>query len=237
MINKQLSFELCTDDPRAIAYAAKLGYHRVELCTGIEVGGLTPNIGLIKECTKITNIEVHVLLRHRPGDFVYNDTDLAIYMEDIKSMHSLGVKGIVTGCLHADQQLNEAFCAKLSDYANSLQLEISFHRAFDFVQDPKETMETLIKLAYKRILTSGGNKSAEEGLDNIQKYVEWASGRIEIMAGSGINTRNALKIANSGVNALHFTASKVKNKIDLGMGVTIEPDFQKIKNIPGQFHS
>jgi copper homeostasis protein len=181
------------------------------------------------------DIEIHALLRHRPGDFFYDDQDLPIFIEDMKSFKKMGVKGVVVGCLNKDRSLHRAFCQSLADQARDLGLECSFHRAFDFVAKPFESLEFLIDLGFKRVLSSGQKKTAFEGRSKLSKLVQQAKGRIEIMAGSGVNVTNALEIAQSGVDALHYTAYYSAEKMELGMGARHKTDYQKIKDIPALF--
>lgn len=231
---KKIRFELCSDDPRAVSFASKWGYKRIELCSGITLGGLTPGPGLTRACVQ-KGIEIHTLLRHRPGDFYYDDHDLQIYLDDMVSFKELGVAGIVVGCLEKDGSIQKNFCERIAQKARELHLDFSFHRAFDFVADPFDSLETLIDLGFKRILSSGAKNTALEGKLNLQKLVDKARGRIEIMAGSGVNEKNAREIAESGVNALHYTAHFSAEKVNLGMGTHLKTDFQKIIRIPALF--
>lgn len=231
---KNIDFELCSDDPLAVAFASKMAYKRTELCTGIEVGGLTPSPGLVMACIK-NEIEIHTLLRHRPGDFFYHEQDVKIFIEDMKSFKKMGVNGVVVGCLNKDGSIHEGFCRSLADHARTLGLAYSFHRAFDFVEKPFVGLELLIELGFQRILSSGFENTALEGKTNLAKLVQQARGRIEIMAGSGINAGNAQEIAQTGVDALHYTAFHATENEIMGMGGHKETDYRKIRDIPALF--
>lgn len=223
--------ELCTDSIEGTAMARKYGARRVELCSAISVGGLTPGISLVEKCVAIGGIEVHAMLRHREGDFVYSDTDLDILLNEMQWLKRAGVSGVVFGCLSDVGDLDFPKSLKMVEQAKSLGLESTFHRAFDFVNDPFSALDKLIELGFKRVLTSGQKPTAIEGIELIEKLVARADGQIQIMAGSGVNSSNARQLAQIFVDALHFT-SHIKNKIEFsGMGIHFLPDETKISGI------
>ena len=230
-----MNFEICTDSLEGALAADKYGAKRIELCTALSVGGLTPNFGLIQRCVKKSNIEVHVMIRHKEGDFNYNVNDVEIMKIDIEFARKAGAHGVVFGILNKYDEVS-SLNKELVDLSKSLGLEITFHRAFDFVPDYKVAIEKIIEFGFDRLLTSGLQPTAEQGLDVI-KFLQYNySNKIEIMAGSGINVSNALEVASSGINNLHFTARKSSNKtIKLSMGELMIVDAEKIKNIIGQF--
>lgn len=234
---KVVDLELCTDDLSAIQLAALQGYKRIELCSSIETGGITPGPGLISQTVRNSNIEIHVLLRHRDGDFIYTNNDLPFYLDDMAYVKQVGAKGVVCGCLKQDGSINEDFCRNMAQKAHDLDLKITFHRAFDFVPNPAVALEQLIDMGFDRILTSGRKPTALEGLDDIKRWVDLAAGQIEVMAGSGITETNALEIAATGVNALHFSAYQPTDGMRLGMGQNSIPDFEKIKTLANIFGS
>lgn len=227
-----MKFELCTDSFDAASEAAKMGIHRIELCTALELGGLTPSYGLIKECVHIKNIETHVILRPRAGDFCYSQSELQIIENDIEACADIGVHGVVFGvldpCQEIDLKANEDLCKK----AKALNLEITFHRAFDFTPNPKESLQNLINLGFNRLLSSGQKKKAIEGVDCLKSLVVYSSDQIEIMAGSGVSPDNANELAHIKVDALHFTARKKSaSEIGLEMGSIYHFDKDKVERI------
>lgn len=229
--------EICTENFQSIGLAKKFGAKRIELCSALELGGLTPSYGLISKCTKNRdNIEVHVMIRHRAGDFFYGQHDISIMKKDIKEAKKAGAQGIVFGCLKKNNEISIRKNRELLKISRELGLESTFHRAFDFVPDQAEAIEKLIDLGFDRILTSGGESKALEGLHKIKELVSLAQGRIQIMAGSGINPGNAKLIASSGVNALHFTSHHQVPTTNLGMGTSFQVDPIKIKEITSQFN-
>lgn len=226
-----MNFEICTESIEGAMIAQKYKIKRIELCSALSVGGLTPSIGLISNCVKNTAVEVHVLIRPRPGNFEYNSDEIAIMKTDIFEAKRVGASGVVFGVLKADLTLSE-FNKELVAYAKSLNLEVTFHRAFDFIKDYKKGVEQIIELGFDRLLTAGLQKTAEEGLEVIN-YLQANYGKqIQIMAGSGVNSLNALKMASSGINNLHFSAHKTLNTNELfSMGAQHVIDEQKIKTI------
>jgi len=228
--------EVCIDSYEGALLAQKYGAKRVELCSALTVGGLTPSLAVSQQCSTLEEIEVHAMLRHREGDFVYSDADLMILQKDLIGLSNANVKGIVFGCLSPANELDLAKNKALVQAAKLLDLEVTFHRAFDFVNEPQKVLEQLIELGFDRLLTSGQQPTAIEGITMIQQLVEWADGRILIMAGSGVNASNAIQLAETGVDALHFTSHKLDmQSITLGMGSKSIPNEEKIASISNLF--
>ena len=229
-----MNIEICTDSLEGVLAAQKYGGNRVELCAGLSIGGLTPSVGLVEECRKNTTIEIHAIIRHREGDFVYDEKDIEIMKADIKAMKNAGASGVVFGVLDVCAEISDLNGA-LQKYAKSLELEVTFHRAFDFVADFKIAIERLIDLGFDRLLTSGLEKTAIQGIDNINYLQSNYGDQIQIMAGSGINAANVLEIAGTGIDNIHFSAGKTMFKSIHSMGENRFIDEEKIKNIIDQF--
>jgi copper homeostasis protein len=228
-------FELCTDSLEGALTANKFGIKRIELCSALSVGGLTPNFGLIKQCVARTNVEVHVMIRHREGDFYYTKDDVELMKIDIEMAQLAGAKGVVFGILNENVKVSD-LNLEILNYAKSLYLQTTFHRAFDLVSNYEEAIEKIIEFGFDRLLTSGLQPTAEHGLNVISFLQANYGDKIEIMAGSGVNPANALKIANSGIGNLHFTARKIlESPSKLNMGKQAVMDREKIKNIIDQF--
>ncbi|MCG8372890.1 MAG: hypothetical protein MI700_05135 [Balneolales bacterium] len=212
--------------------ARELGIRRVELCSSLDLGGLTPSSALIEACCKIRGPEVHVMIRPRAGDFVYSANELLLMLSNIEIAKKYGAKGVVFGALTKKGRLDEVALKQLIDQSKSLDLDVTFHRAFDVIQNPVQAMQQLIELDVNRILTSGQQVKAEQGIDLIQQLVESAQGKVQIMAGSGVNASNAPLFIRAGVDALHCTARKKLNRPpEFGMGNQYEPDPEKIEAI------
>ena len=231
-----MNIEICTDSLEGVLAAEKYGAGRVELCSGLSIGGLTPSIGLVEECKRNAKIEIHAIIRHREGDFIYNEKDIEIMRTDIKAMKTAGVAGVVFGILNDLLEVSD-LNKELVDFAKKLDLEITFHRAFDFVINYKIAIEKIIVMGFDRLLTSGLSQTAEEGLDIITSLQNNYGSKIQIMAGSDINYNNALKIARSGINNIHFTAKKLSDNVSLkfSMGEVMITDEEKIRNITNLF--
>lgn len=223
--------EVCTDSLEGTEMAARNGARRVELCSSLSTGGLTPSMALVEKCAQVDGIEVHAMLRHREGDFVYNDSELEILLRDMELFARAGVSGVVFGCLTSENKLDTDKNSLLAGQARKLGLEYTFHRAFDFTEEPGKALEELIEQGFTRILTSGQRPTAIEGIDLIARLVQESAGRIQIMAGSGVNASNAKKLASIGVDALHFTSHKIVSTAKMGMGTHFIPNEEKIREV------
>ncbi len=230
-----MKFEICTDSVEGALAAEKYGVQRIELCSALSVGGLTPSFGLIQQCATRSTIEVHVMIRHKEGGFTYTINDIELMKIDIKTAKKAGAKGVVFGVLNELKEVS-ILNKELVVLAKSLNLEVTFHRAFDFIIDYKRAIEQLIEYSFDRLLTSGLQPKAEKGLTVITYLQANYGSQIQIMAGSGINASNAKIIASSGVDNLHFAARKsLYNSIELSMGEHMVVDEEKIENIVNQF--
>ncbi len=230
-----MNFELCTDLLDGALAASKYNFKRIELCSALSIGGLTPSVGLIEQCVKQSSVEVHVMIRHKEGGFNYSADDIAIMKADIKAAAQAGAHGVVFGVL-TDDNLVADVNMELVGLALSLGLQATFHRAFDFVTEYNKAIEKLINMGFDRLLTSGLQPKVEQGLDVIRDLQKNFGTQIEIMAGSGVNAGNALKIASTGITNLHFTAHKPSGKtLALSMGSVTVVDEDKMQHIVSQF--
>ncbi|MEQ9404576.1 MAG: copper homeostasis protein CutC [Cyclobacteriaceae bacterium] len=225
-----MDIEVCIESLEEAELAVRMGVKRVELCAALETGGLTPSAGMIAECCK-KKIEVHVLIRPRSGDFVYSEAELAVMKRDIEVSAKSGASGVVFGVLDLEHGIDAEANQSLLDCANSVKLESTFHRAIDIAKNPIDIMEKLISLGFTRILTSGQQSVASEGIPLIGQMVKKAAGRIQIMAGSGVSEVNAQQLAETGIDALHFSSRKKKHAKKLGLGYSYEPDPVKVSAI------
>lgn len=226
-----IELEACVESFAEAEIASQHQIKRIELCSGLDVGGLTPGVGLIEKCVELPGIETHVLIRPRQGDFNYSSEELEIMKVDIKCSAISGAKGVVFGILKADKTLNVASNKDLLDLSKSLGLETTFHRAFDVCENPYQVLDQLIELGFDRLLTSGQAETAIGGIELIRDLVSQARGKIQIMAGSGVNPGNVGKLAKAYVDSLHFSIRKPGRQEGLGMGVLYEPDVEKLVGI------
>jgi len=229
-----IDLELCAEKIEALALAEKYSFKRIELCSALEIGGLTPSAGMVSFFTSNKSVEIHTMIRPRGGNFSYSDSEVEIMLNDIKAFHQMGVHGVVFGCLDDQNNPDRSNNEQLINYAKKLGLEVTFHRAFDLATKPFAALNQLIEFGFDRVLTSGQMDTAEQGIALITNLVEQAKGQIQIMAGSGVNASNANKLAATGINALHFTARKNLEDPSPGMGSSFQMDEGKILKIIDQ---
>ena len=225
-----MKLEACIETIEEAQVASKYKLNRVELCSALDLGGLTPSMGLINKVSSI--IETHVLIRPRPGNFVYSEDEVQLMINDIEACAANNAKGVVIGCLDENDDISVDSITLLFNKARQLGLDCTFHRAFDFCQNHESSLELLVQLGFDRVLTSGGSPTAQEGSARIKNLVNQAKGRIEIMAGSGVKSSNILDLMDSGIGAAHFSIRrKQADQIGFNMGIQYEPVIFKIKSI------
>jgi copper homeostasis protein len=215
-MGKAIETELCAYSIESVATAAREGATRVELCSSPLEGGTTPSAATIAVARVVTShyaaaqgnlpVELSVMIRPRGGDFLYSDIEFQLMKHDIVFARESGADGVVFGVLTPEGDVDVERTRELVMAAHPM--ECTFHRAFDVTRDPLRALEEVIATGCRRILTSGRQATAIEGADTIHRLVKAAAGRIEIMAGSGVNPGNARLLAASGVDALHFSATK-----------------------------
>lgn len=221
-----LKLELCTDSLEGVKLAIEGAADRVELCAALDSGGLSPSPSLLRSCLRAGDVPIHCMLRPRPGGFVYSKVEMDWMQDELLQFKENGAAGVVFGCLNAVHEVDEANTQILTEHAHSLGLEATFHRAFDHLKNFQKGLDQLIEIGVDRILTSGGERTVEEGLGLIRSLVDHSRGRIQIMAGSGVSKENAQSIASAGVDALHLTSHKKCEEDGLleGMGHCYTPD-------------
>lgn len=179
------------------------GAHRLELCSGLALGGLTPSMGLLRAVRARTELPITAMVRPREGGFDYSASEFDSMEWDVESLLTAGADGVVLGILYPDGRINISRCKKLVRRAAGKP--VVCHRAFDATPDPFEALETLIDLGFTRILTGGGKPKALDGVDTLRALIERADGRIEILPGGGIRAENARElIARTGASQIHL---------------------------------
>ena len=226
-----MEVEVCIESFSEAKLAAKYKAKRVELCSALDLGGLTPSSGMIEACSAISELEVHVLVRPKPGNFNYTDDGFRIMKRDILMAKKHAAKGVVFGILNSDFEISMHQNRELVELAKSLEMEATFHRAFELVQDPIQSLDHLIELGFDRLLTSGQHPTAMEGISLIEDLVKKAKNRVQIMAGSRVNSSNVQELAKTGINAVHFSSRKKHVESPPGIGTTYIPDLEKIAAI------
>ncbi len=201
---RKIIFELCAETLDACLAAHHGGAHRIELCSALSEGGLTPSHALISAVVQQRALPVHVLIRPRGGPYVYSPDELAVMAEDISHIKTLGAAGVVLGVLRTDGSVDVEATRRLVDLAHPL--EVTFHRAFDSAASLNEALEGVIETGCHRVLTSGGRRDALLGADVLAALVLQAAGRIDIAVGGGLRLNNAATLARV-TNAMHFHGS------------------------------
>ena len=197
--------EVCANSMESALNAQHAGAQRIELCSELTLGGITPSYGLVKKVINAMSIPVHVLIRPRSGDFFYSDTEFQTMLEDIAICESLGADGIVSGVLTPDLQVDWDRTKALKEASGSCSF--TFHRAFDLVTNPLETFVKLQEMGINTLLTSGQANTAMEGI-SLLKQLEGKSNSCTIMPGAGIRDTNAIHFKQAGFKAIHLSATK-----------------------------
>lgn len=206
-----VQIEVCVQSARGAVISEAAGADRVELCAALGTGGLTPSIGCIVSAVgTVRRIGVHVLIRPREGDFVYDPADIATMTADIDLIRretagsSIEV-GFVIGALTESAAIDVDVCRTLIDTAAGAP--VSFHRAFDLTENLEGSLDTLRDLGIRRVLTGGGVQRAADGVDALAALVRRSDGAIRIMPGGSVRASNAAQIvAATGARDIHFRA-------------------------------
>lgn len=234
--------EVCVDSFKSLIIAREAGADRIELCSALNVGGLTPSYGLMEQAKSIKDIEIFVMIRPRSGDFLYDETEFETMKKDIELAKSMGFHGIVTGILLENGKIDLKRMKEIAEIAKPLKAVL--HRAFDDADEPEKDIPALIEMGIIRILTSGQRRNALEGADYIADIQRNYGHKITIMPGAGINKDNIERIHNI-VKCSHYhmsgkvnVGSRMKYKEYIGrMGthsgelVVEEADFNNIKAV------
>jgi copper homeostasis protein len=201
-MTEQVLIEVCADSVASAVAAERGGAARVELCSDLLEGGITPSAGLIEVVRAEVSIGVQVMIRPRGGDFCYNDHEFKIMRRDLAMAKELGADGVVLGILHPDGTIDIARTQELIALARPLN--VTFHRAFDMSVDLFRALEDIFATGADRLLTSGGEQTSAKGADIIARLVKASRGRISIMAGGGIGHKDAADIIEkTGVGEIH----------------------------------
>lgn len=222
--------EICANSYQSAFSAYQTGSQRIELCSELSVGGITPSYGLIKEVMDTVLIPVFVLIRPRSGHFTYSDTEFTIMKRNIEFCKSIGCAGIVSGVLNKNKSIDLARTKELINITRPLQF--TFHRAFDCVKNPQKALEQLCDIGADRILSSGQQTSALKGIEMLKELDKQAKERIIILPGGGIDDKNVQVFKEAGFKEIHASAS---SKITCNNLLFSEPftysDKKKIKAI------
>ena len=201
-----MKIEVCVTSAKAIRFAKKAEVDRIELCQNLEVGGLTPTLGMILSALEI-GIETHILIRPRLGGFCYSDDEFEMILKEMDSLSSLPVAGFVIGLHNANKDLEVDRLKKIKLAAQDKDL--TFHRAFDDLRDWKASVDILAQNGFKRILSSGLASTVDAGLKNIPEMLDVFNGKLELMVGGGVNNKNIEKLLYMPtLDAIHFSGTQ-----------------------------
>lgn len=197
--------EVCLDSAESAQAAADGGADRVELCASLVEGGITPSAGMIAATRQQIDVGLQVMIRPRGGDFCYSASEVDGMLHDIEVARDLGADGVVLGALTPDGRVDRSLTARL--IAAAAPLGVTFHRAFDMTREPAEALDALIELGIERLLTSGQEASALEGLELIAELIARAAGRMIVMPGCGITPRNLDRVLATGAREVHVVGT------------------------------
>lgn len=208
--------EVCVDNIDSLVAAIKGGASRIELCSSLSEGGLTPSMGFYKIAKKLSkNVPIHILIRPRGGDFLYDENEIEIMAQDCEIFANSGANGLVFGCLDKNAEIDVLACSKIIDRVLKCEKNngysvrnLTFHRAFDVAQDAFKAVEIIKELGFSRLLTSGQEKTAQSGIPLLKKLIKnYQTEDFQIMPGGGISDKNLLEILEAtGAQEFHASA-------------------------------
>jgi copper homeostasis protein len=230
-----MKLEMCVGSLEAARMASEYKVDRIETCIALEQGGLTPTKSMVSWIHNTFQLEQHVLIRQRAGGFCYDYDELLIMRDQINTMREIGVTGVVIGALTPEHELDVDTLETWKRTAGNLDL--TFHRAFDDVKDWKKGIDQLVKMGFKRILSSGQQPTVSAGLGRLKEMVDYAAGRIEIMAGGGISDALVAPIIKTGVDAIHFsgTSATIIDETSLFSTTLLLPNEEKTRALVHAF--
>lgn len=203
-----IKLEVCCDSLDSVLSAVRGGASRIELCSALTEGGLTPSVGMVREALRISSVPINVLIRPRGGDFLYSHAEWQAMQADVAAMRDLGVHGVVIGGLLADGRIDEEHTAQLVEQARSLS--VTFHRALDMSSDPEAGIASLCEMGVHRLLTSGMAATALEGVARISQWQQQFGERLILMPGCGVNSKNVAEIVRrTGATEVHASAKQL----------------------------
>lgn len=209
--------EIAANSLASAQIAEQAGADRIEFCSALETGGLTPSYGQLRLLAERVTIPAHILIRVRPGHFCYDQAEQAQMMLDIALSQELGFAGVVVGALTQRGEIDMAFCQRVRDTVKHGKL--IFHRAFDFCAQPLVAAAQLIEIGFDGVLSSGAAATAVQGLAQLKHCQQSYGQQLEFIAAAGIDANNASTILReTGVSSLHASASQLFASADAHPG-------------------
>ncbi|RXR25645.1 copper homeostasis protein CutC [Oerskovia turbata] len=212
---REVALEIAVQDTDGVRVAAQVGARRVELCAALgATGGLTPSIGLVEAAVAAAAevagggvpVEVHPLVRPRPGGFVFSAAELDVQVRDVRAAVAAGASGVVIGALTPEGRVDADAVRALVAAAGGR--DVTFHRAIDVVEDALAALDELAGLGVTRVLTSGGAPSSIDGVARLRAMATRAAGRVQIQAGGGVRPQDIAVLVGAGVDAVHLSAKR-----------------------------
>jgi copper homeostasis protein len=203
-----VDLEIAVQDVTGARIASVAGANRVELCSALSLGGVTPSAGVIESVVHSVACPVHVLVRPRPGDFSYSRDEVDVVLADVRVALAAGATGIVFGALTDAGLVDTETLARVRDAAGGA--DVTFHRAFDLVADAPHGLDDLAARGVRRVLSSGGASSAVDDMESLGRLITISAGRLEIMAGGGVTIESIPSLAAVGADAVHLSAKRVR---------------------------
>ncbi|MBT0773359.1 copper homeostasis protein CutC [Kineosporia sp. J2-2] len=201
-----MRLEIAVTGPAGARAAAAHGADRVELCSALELGGLTPSAGLV-ESVLTAGLPVHVLIRCRPGDFVFSEDEVELMTRDVARLVEQGVSGVVVGALTPDGAVDKAALSRWVNAADD-RVEVTFHRAVDRTANPAASVVSIASSGISRVLSSGGAARAGDGAGELTR-MRLAAPELGITAGGGVRVEDIGRLTGAGVEGIHLSAKRI----------------------------
>ena len=240
-----MTIEVCVSSLLSIKNAAAAGADRVELCSALDLGGLTPSHGLIKKAIDLNLLPIHCLIRPRQGHFFYSKDEIQLIEQNIEYAKSAGCHGVVIGAHDKDFNLDISLLRKWKSLAGSMYT--TFHRAFDVLINPEKALNQLIDLGFDCVLTSGQNEKAIDGIKKLKYFNEKFGSKINLMPGSGVGIDNIKIFKKAGFSFIHLSGGKslapliipkkVNNKLSFLNQPIHEANFETLSQVVKNFKS
>jgi len=208
-IMKIQHLEVCIDNIESLHYAQQGGATRIELCSSLALGGLTPSFGFMKQAARLSSIPVYAMIRPRQGDFLFSSQDIEIMLEDIHAAKQSSLQGVVVGVLDAQSQVDSDVLRSLIKAARGLG--VTFHRAIDQCIDPMAALDSIMAEGCERVLTSGMQATALDGAGMLARMVDYCGNNLSVMAGAGVTANNVDEIVRrGGVQEIHLSGKSTR---------------------------
>ncbi|MCT9868590.1 copper homeostasis protein CutC [Paenarthrobacter aurescens] len=215
-----MKLEIAVVSAAGAGTAAAEGANRVELCSSLELGGITPSQGLMEASMEHVDgrLEIHPLIRPRPGDFRYSASEVDTMVHEIRHLFAQGAHGVVVGALTPSGEVDVKAVRRMVDATKMAnpEAQLTFHRAIDQSRDPFAALDHLLDLGFTRVLTSGHQATAGAGLQTLAAMVERVGGGLEIMAGGGLSLEDIPAMHAAGLSAVHLSAKKTVSTLGVG---------------------